>query len=330
MENNFCINPVVLKWARNTIGYTINEAAKKINVKADELNNWEEGIVETPIKKIKKLSQVYKRPTTVFLFNSIPDENVSKRFRQLLYSNMKSFSAPTLMAIRKAMRIQTLAKDVLGVNNNIFLKETRNFKSIMNYEKIAIKLIEYLGLNESMVTKPKGIFEQLNMWKNAIESKGVYVLEVGFPVNEAKGFAIYDKQAPMIVLNTNDYPRSRIFTLLHELSHFIYGEDAIDDEYSLMSFSTDDKLEIKCNYLAGATLVPSSFLKTKIKSLDLSLTNSINTSLDILTRIFNVSKQVLLRRIYITGYLNQNQFNHTNDSLGKDYLNNDVKEKSKG
>ena len=330
MKNDFCINPVLLKWARETIGLSIEMAANKINVDSDMLKKWEEGIIETPTKKIKKLSEVYKRPTTVFLMNNIPDENISKKFRQLLYSNINSFSTPTLMAIRKAIRIQTLAKDILETNDNNFIKEISKLKLIDSYEKISEKLIESLGLNEDIISKPKNVFEQLNMWKNSIEAKGIYILEVGFPVSEAKGFAIYDKKVPVIVLNTNDYPHSRIFTLLHELSHFIYGEDAIDDEYSLMNFSTDDKLEIKCNYLAGSILVPSLYLKNKITFLNLNIKNDINTTLEVLARIFNVSQQVILRRIFISDYLNKDQFNSINYDLRESFLHSEVREKKTG
>jgi len=330
MKNDFCINPILLKWARETIGLSIEMAAKKINVDFDVLKKWEEGTIETPTKKIKKLSVVYKRPTTVFLMNNIPDENISKKFRQLLYSNINSFSTPTLMAIRKAIRIQTLAKDVLETSDNNFIKEITKLKLIDSYEKISEKLIESLGLNEDIISKPKNVFEQLNMWKNSIEAKGIYILEVGFPVNEAKGFAIYDKKVPVIVLNTNDYPRSRIFTLLHELSHFIYGEDAIDDQYSLMNFSSDDKLEIKCNYLAGAIIVPSIYLKNKIKSLNLDIKNDVSTSLEVLARIFNVSQQVILRRIFISDYLNKDQFNSIDSDLRESFLHSEFKERKKG
>jgi len=330
MKNDFCINPILLKWARETIGLNIEMAAKKINVDSDLLKKWEEGIVETPIKKIKKLSEVYKRPTTVFLMNNIPDENISKIFRQLLYSNINSFSTPTLIAIRKAIRIQTLAKDVLETNENSFIKEISKFRLIDSYEKISEKLIKSLGLDENIISKPKNVFEQLNMWKNAIEAKGIYILEVGFPVREAKGFAIYDKKVPVIVLNTNDYPHSRIFTLLHELSHFIFGEDAIDDQYSLMNFSTDDKLEIKCNYLSGAVLVPSLYLKNKILSLNLDIKNDLNSTLEVLARIFNVSQQVILRRIYISDYLKKEEFNSINNNLKESFLHGEIKERKKG
>jgi len=234
------------------------------------------------------------------------------------------------MAIRKAIRIQTLAKDVLETSDNNFIKEISKLKLIDSYEKISEKLIESLGLNENIISKPKNVFEQLNMWKNAIEAKGIYILEVGFPVREAKGFAIYDRKVPVIVLNTNDYPHSRIFTLLHELSHFIYGEDAIDDQYSLMNFSTDDKLEIKCNFLSGAVIVPSLYLKSKIKSLNLDIKNDIGSSLEVLARIFNVSQQVILRRIFISDYLNKDQFNSIDSDLRESFLHSEIKEKRKG
>lgn len=330
MNNSFCINPVLLKWARETIGYSIDEAAKKINVHSDELKKWEDGIVETPTKKIKKLSEVYKRPTTVFLFNSIPDEKISKKFRQLLYSNINSFTSNTLMAVRKAIRIQNLAKDILDVTNNDFISKISKLKTSNDFEEISIKIIDYLGLSEEIIAKPKNVFEQLNMWKAAIESKGIYVLEIGFPLKEAKGFAIFDQKVPIIVLNTNDFPRSRIFTLLHELSHFVFGENAIDDEYSIMNFSADDKLEIKCNHLAGAILIPADYLKNKIISLQLDVKNNIDSTLDVLMRIFNVSKQVILRRIHLSGYMNSNQFNQINNILKDDFLNRKEKEIKKG
>jgi len=97
-----------------------------------------------------------------------------------------------------------------------------------------------------------------------------------------------------------------------------------------MNFSSDYKFEIKCNYLDGAVLVPSLYLKNKITSLNLNINNDINTSLEVLARIFNVSQQVTLRRIYITGYLNQNQFNNLNNSQKESYLNSNVIEKTTG
>ena len=97
-----------------------------------------------------------------------------------------------------------------------------------------------------------------------------------------------------------------------------------------MNFSSDDKLEIKCNYLAGAVIVPSLYLKNKITSLNLSIKNDINASLEVLARIFNVSQQVILRRIYISDYLNKDQFNLINTDLKENFLHSEIKERKKG
>jgi len=97
-----------------------------------------------------------------------------------------------------------------------------------------------------------------------------------------------------------------------------------------MNFSSDDKLEIKCNFLAGAVIVPSLYLKSKIKSLNLDIKNDIGSSLEVLARIFNVSQQVILRRIFISDYLNKDQFNSIDSDLRESFLHSEIKEKRKG
>ena len=67
---NFFINPEILKWARITIGYSFEMAAKKLGVDVEKLKKWEEGLEEAPIRKIRKFGEVYKRATTVFLLNN--------------------------------------------------------------------------------------------------------------------------------------------------------------------------------------------------------------------------------------------------------------------
>ncbi|MDD5147797.1 MAG: XRE family transcriptional regulator [Candidatus Daviesbacteria bacterium] len=307
-QNSYCINPEVLEWARKTIGYSLEDAAKRLGVHPDELENWEKGSEEAPIRKIRRFAEIYKRATAVFLLNSIPEENVSPRFRNLLYKNLDHFSTDTLLAFRKAIRIQNLSKEIVGDHKNQFILKAKGFSSLSNYDKIALEIIGLLGLDEKSITLPKGEFEQLNLWKNAVEKMGIYVLELGFPEEEAKGFAIYDDYCPVIVLNTNDHPKVRIFTLLHELSHFVFNTDAIDDETTLFSFSSQRNIETACNYLAGSVLIPASYLEEKITALQLKPQTDSETSIEVLARVFNVSKQTILRRLYIEKYIQKGEF----------------------
>jgi Zn-dependent peptidase ImmA (M78 family) len=304
----YCINPTLLKWARESIGYSVDQAAKRLNVGVDELVKWENGEIETPIKKIRKLSETYKRATTVFLLDSIPDENISTSFRKLLYSNIKLFTPETIIAVRKAVRIQTLAKDVLDFSNNDFLVKAKNLTANNRVETISDNVVGLLNVDEKSLTSNRNPYEQLNMWKAALESKGIYVLELGFPKEEALGFAIYDQKAPVIVLNTNDYPRSRIFTLLHELGHFIFNGDAIDNSSTILNFTSADSLEIKCNLFAGSCLIPKKYIEDKIHLLGLDPASDLETCVSTLVSVFNVSSQVVLRRLYSLSYIEKTQF----------------------
>lgn len=326
---DFCINPSVLKWARITIGYTIEVAAKKLEIETETLTKWEEGIDEPPIRKIRKFAHVYKRATTVFLLNFVPEENISPKFRKLLYDNINSFTSETLLAIRKAIAIQNIAKEALDLKTNQFLQNIKKLNSLSDYDQIALEIIRLLDLDEKAITKQKTVYEQLNLWKNAIEAQGIYIIEVGFSPEEAKGFAMYDDIAPVIVLNTNDHPKVRIFTLLHELSHFVFNTDAIDDQSTILNFHSTDRLEVNCNYLAGSILIPAKYLAQKLSALQLNPQSDIDTSIDVLTRVFNVSKQVILRRLYIQNYIQKDTFLRITKLLRESYGNGNQEETKK-
>ena len=48
-------------------------------------------------------------------------------------------------------------------------------------------------------------------------------------LEEMRGFTIAERRLPVIVLNAKDSPRGRIFTLMHELTHLMLGQDGVCD-----------------------------------------------------------------------------------------------------
>jgi Zn-dependent peptidase ImmA (M78 family) len=62
----------------------------------------------------------------------------------------------------------------------------------------------------------------LRAWIDAIEELGVLVMQDGtLPVEEMRGFASTHASVPAIVINTNDDPRARAFTAVHEFGHLL-------------------------------------------------------------------------------------------------------------
>lgn len=255
-----------------------------------------------------------------------PSEKIPAKFRKLIDLKIGRFTSNSILAIRKAVRIQNIVKDVLEDKENDFISNLRKLSYISDYEKIGEKVIELLGVDINEITKNKSAFEQLNYWKKVIEAKGVYVLELGFPVDEAKGFAIYDDVVPVIVLNTNDYPNPRIFTLIHELVHFIFNRGVISDESNINNFKIDDRVEMACNYIAGSILVPVKILNQKLLTLNINLTD-LNMDLEVLGKVFNISREVILRRLLIVNKITKVTFEKYEHDFKKDYK---EKQKTKG
>jgi transcriptional regulator with XRE-family HTH domain len=78
------ITPVLLVWARETAGFDIPTAAKKIGVHPDRLAGWEQAQRRPSIPQLRKLANVYKRPIAVFYLPEPPAAEASIRnFRRL-------------------------------------------------------------------------------------------------------------------------------------------------------------------------------------------------------------------------------------------------------
>jgi transcriptional regulator with XRE-family HTH domain len=79
------VTPELLSWARRSAGYTLEEAAKKINnMRADKLAAWEKGPDRPTVKQLYKLAEVYKRPVGTFFLSELPqDFTIPRDFRRL-------------------------------------------------------------------------------------------------------------------------------------------------------------------------------------------------------------------------------------------------------
>ncbi|HEV2975014.1 MAG TPA: ImmA/IrrE family metallo-endopeptidase [Solirubrobacteraceae bacterium] len=70
----------------------------------------------------------------------------------------------------------------------------------------------------------------LNAWIDAVSELDVLVLQAqSIPIQEMRGFSISTDRLPVIVRNSGDVPRGRIFTLLHEFAHVLLHADVVCD-----------------------------------------------------------------------------------------------------
>jgi Zn-dependent peptidase ImmA (M78 family) len=90
-----------------------------------------------------------------------------------------------------------------------------------------------------------------------VEELGVFSFQTaGLDVAEARGFALANSHAPVVVINGNDSYSARTFTLLHEVTHILLGISAVSGN-RIIAHEPQAKIERYCNRLAAETLVPA-------------------------------------------------------------------------
>ena len=291
------VRPEVMKWARVTLGKTPEEVAKRLKIGKTTVEGWEsEPPQRNPnLKQLKELAVYLKRPLAAFFLPAPPKEApLPKDFRSLPTDIKKPFSDKTLLALRRARRLQDLSHELSegkqGIQGMISSASTSD-----DPRSVAEEVRKNLGVTVEKQNEWPDEPSALTAWKHAAEHLAVLVLELPFPVQEGRAFSLTDGEPPTIVVNSNDVMTGRIFSLFHEYGHLLLHEGGICD------WSEDGKtIEQFCNRFAGELLVPAQALlrHSLVKGHGTGLTWD-EGDLRQLARQFKVSREVVLRRLLI-------------------------------
>jgi len=298
---NVSVEPAVLTWARESIGMSIDAVAKKIKgITINTMKEWEkkDAAVKPTFAQIEKLSKVYKRPLSAFLLPAPPKEPPSpKDFRTLPSEEKLPLKPKTHLAIRKARRFQYSAAELIKELGNESKKLPVKANLSDNPELLAEKVRILFGIRgfprRASFTKAIALDE----WIKILEKNGILVFQISITKNkEIRGFSLIDEDAPAIVLRRSDETSAKIFTLFHELAHLLLREGGICD------LESDIPHERFCNHFAGAFLVPKEkLLNHFIVKTNVRVREWPENFLRDIARDFNVSGEVILRRLWILG-----------------------------
>lgn len=298
------IEPKILKWARESIGKTVGEVAKKIKVDQDTINKWESGEKNPTKIQLEKLSNIYKRPIAVFFLSQPPKGlPLPRDFRTLPNERRETFSSDILLAIRRARRLQSLTLELTkNLSKELSLKIGKASLTD-NPEKLAEKERDRLGIKVETQFEWKDEKYALKNWQKSIEILGILVSQMGLKLEEARAFSLLDNSLPVIVLNSRDSIRGRIFSLFHEYGHILLNNAGICDMKEQNDYSYQGmEIEKFCNHFAGTFLVP----KNELLNHELVISRGYQETwpdddLEELGKYFKVSREVILRRLLIIG-----------------------------
>lgn len=142
----------------------------------------------------------------------------------------------------------------------------------------------------------------MNAWRSALENVGVLVFHATtVAVTEIRGFSIGETPLPAIAVNIKDSPRGRTFTMLHELAHLMLHKGGLCDTLEEGGrHSEDQRIEVFCNRVAGAALVPRQLLLTETAVHGTPrLAEWRDEDIERLARRYGASRETILRRLLI-------------------------------
>lgn len=299
------VNPALLTWARDSAGYTIEQAAKKAQVKPERLVSWERDEARPSIPQLRKLASAYKRPLAVFYLPEPPWEFSPMRDFRRLPGEVAGRQSPELrQVIRQAHLRREVALDLYrrleGEPPEFTVTGTLNDDP----EVLGEHTRTYLGISYGDQVRWQSDYEALHRWRGACESSGVLVLQAtDVDPEEARGFSISETSFPAVILNISDAVPARIFTMLHELTHLMLREGGLCDLDDEQDRPPEElRAEIYCNHVAGAAMVPSGHLLAEPEvARQNNPTGWTDDVITTLARRYRASREVIVRRLLILG-----------------------------
>jgi len=311
MKENIPVTQEVLRWARLTMGLSVDEVARKMGKDINTIVEWENGKDTPTYVQLEKLAyQIYKRPLAIFFFPHPPEEETPKQsFRTLPEQEIETLSPQVHYLLRQArvMKIN-LSELNAGVNpaeKNII--QDLSFNPDIPATEIASRVRKYLNVDLKRQFSWSNVDLALKEWRNHIDLHGVYIFKEAFKDDILSGFCVYDKIFPIIYIN-NSKPKTRqIFSIFHELCHLLLKTGGIDtryDNYIKYLKGDDKKIEILCNRFAGEFLVPDFDFDFRISDIDIN-----DTSIENLAFKYKVSREVILRKLFDRNLVDQDYYN---------------------
>ncbi|MBW2741571.1 MAG: ImmA/IrrE family metallo-endopeptidase [Deltaproteobacteria bacterium] len=314
MSEPIPVNPDILRWARETAGYSIEDVVDKIDrkhVTVKVVQDWEDGNSSPTYPQLEKLAyEIFKRPLALFFFPEPPEEETPRQsFRTLPQEEIDLLKPKLLYMIRKAMVFRENLKELFDYVNPAKKKIYIDFeiKSSDSVSNVAIEVRNYLGISLNEQYALKSTEDALKYWRNLLEEHGVFIFKDAFKDDELSGFCLYDDVFPIIYINNSQAKIRQIFTLFHELAHLLFRTGGIDlnhDDFIQSMSGSNKQIEIFCNQFAGEFLVPFEDVQKYLR----------NTSIDDnllsgLAKKYSVSREVILRKCLDLGYIDHEFYN---------------------
>lgn len=186
--------------------------------------------------------------------------------------------------------------------------------SVIEYAKTIRKFFGIELDDQFKLTSPRQFYLYV---RQKVEGKGIFIhCFTGVDVEIVRGISIFNDTAPIIGLNDNDRYPAKTFSIMHELVHILRRQSTLCNEM-VSSFSSTEE-EVFCNAVAGEVLVPTDSLNAYLSAK--TITSISLDDVDTMAGKFNISKEVVIRRLLDTRWFTQDEYDTFANEIRQNFL----------
>ncbi|MHA1697735.1 MAG: ImmA/IrrE family metallo-endopeptidase [Promethearchaeota archaeon] len=309
------INPKMLSWARETMGWKIEDLSKKLGISAERLKACEKGRDHLTMNQLRKLAGVLHQNLAIFFFDKPPKKpDIGSDFRRI-YQTDQRVEDLTPNTYKEIFKIIEKRNALIDLVTDDFWKEfdyewVNSLDNKVSYIDAATRIRDLLGISVKKQLSWKSNVDPFEQWRRAVENLGVMVFKISsVKITQLRGYVYSKIPLPLIIINNKDNKKAQIFTLVHELVHLFTNQSGYCNPYHFnIGAGSFNNSEVYANYVAGEVIVPSKTL------LSLEIVNKhVNKpwhleEIDKIASMFKVSRELIYRRLVILKKASKNEY----------------------
>jgi len=314
------VSPQVLVWARETAGYDVAGAAKKLqlthskNASAEEkLTAYESGAKPPSRPLLLKMSKQYRRPLLTFYLEKPPTQaDRGEDFRTLPHTADPSQNAILDALVRNIKARQEIVREALiSEQGHPSLEFVGSYSLDQGVHGLVDLIKEEASIDLSIYRSKKTQEEAFKYLRGRVEDLGIFSLLAGnlgsyhtnLSTEVFRGFAIADHIAPLVVVNDQDAKTAWPVTLLHEVAHIWLGASGISGSIP------ERRIEKFCDKVASELLIPESELDSGFPYQALDDFDSAVGAIDRFSSARKASSRLVAFRLLSRAAISQEMFN---------------------
>lgn len=312
------VNGAIIKWAREYYNMTQSDAALAIGVDIGRYCNWEEGTEFPTYAKLRKISEVFHKPSALFFFPEPPQlPPITGDLRTLPDEVINGLSKNIIRQFEKAKAYQLNLRELYG-NKPSVLSRRADFPTDINELCDYFRLLLAFPITAQKARKSaKVVFE---IFREKFYELGIYVFKDAFKDNSVSGLCLNDDQYPIIIINNSMSFARQIFTLFHELYHLISntsGAEIIRDDFYVYLNEQQTQSEKACDVFANAFLVPLSDFEEELKKQPLD-----ENRITDLAILYSVSKEAIMYKLLSLKKISHRDYDRLKETFYGDAIRN--------